>query len=133
MSVAERAELTRRAESADRRQTERARIVLACAEGALNADVARALDLAVATVATVAKWRRKFAAEWFDGLADAARSGRPKAELVLSEEDRTQLISWARRAKTAQYLAMRARVVLRAPKVGRTSRSRPISASTSRP
>lgn len=115
LSVAERAELTHRAESADRRQAERARIVLACAEGASNAGVARELDLAVATVA---KWRRKFAADRLDGLADAGRSGRPKADLVLSEDERAQLTSWARRAKTAQYLAMRAKVVLRCAEGG---------------
>jgi len=115
LSVAERAELTRRAESADRRQAERARIVLACAEGASNAGVARDLGLAVATVA---KWRRKFAADRLDGLADAGRSGRPKAELVLSEDERVQLTSWARRAKTAQYLAMRAKIVLRCAEGG---------------
>ncbi len=115
MSVAERAELTRRAESADRRQAERARIVLACAEGASNAGVARELDLAVATVA---KWRRRFAADRLDGLADAGRSGRPKADLVLSEDERAQLTSWARRAKTAQYLAMRAKIVLRCAEGG---------------
>lgn len=115
LSSAERAELTRRAESADRRQAERARIVLACAEGASNAGVARELDLAVATVA---KWRRKFAADRLDGLADAGRSGRPKAELVLSEDERAQLTSWARRAKTAQYLAMRAKIVLRCAEGG---------------
>lgn len=109
LSVAERAELVRRAESADRRQAERARIVLACAEGASNAGVARDLDLAVATVA---KWRRKFAAGRLDGLADAGRGGRPKAELVLSKNERTQLTSWALRAKTAQCLAMRAKIVL---------------------
>ncbi|AYA27538.1 IS630 family transposase [Rhodococcus rhodochrous] len=107
--------MTRRAESADRRQAERARIVLACAEGASNAGVARELDLAVATVA---KWRRKFAADRLDGLADAGRSGRPKAELVLSEDERAQLTSWARRAKTAQYLAMRAKIVLRCAEGG---------------
>lgn len=115
MSVAERAELAHRAESGDRRQAERARIVLACAEGTSNAGVAR--DLGVA-VATVAKWRRKFATERLDGLTDAGRSGRPKAELVLSEDERTQLTSWARRAKTAQYLDMRAKIVLRCAEGG---------------
>ena len=115
LSVAERAELTRRVESGGRRQAERARIVLTCAEGTSNAGVARELGLAVATVAT---WRRKFAAERLEGLYDAGRSGRPKAELVLSEDERTQLTSWARRAKTAQYLAMRAKIVLRCAEGG---------------
>jgi hypothetical protein len=40
------------------------------------------------------------------------RSAGPKAELVLEEAERAQLIRWARRAKTAQYLALRAKIVL---------------------
>ena len=47
------------------------------------------------------------------GLEDAAPVGRRKAELVLTEAERTQLARWARRAKTAQYLALRAKIVLR--------------------
>lgn len=39
--------------------------------------------------------------------------GRPKAELVLSAEQRAALERWARRPKTAQALAVRARIVLR--------------------
>ncbi|MGO4613340.1 IS630 family transposase [Nocardia sp. 2YAB30] len=109
LSEAERAELVCRSMSTDRREAERARIVLVCAEGMSNAGAAR--DLGVA-VGTVAKWRRKFAAERLGGLTDGGRGGRPKTELVLSEAERVQLTSWARRAKTAQYLAMRARIVL---------------------
>lgn len=37
--------------------------------------------------------------------------GRLKADLVLSDEEHAQLTRWARRAKTAQLLAMRARIV----------------------
>src|SRR5438128_9444662 len=40
------------------------------------------------------------------------RSGRPKAELVLTVEERAQLQRWARRRKSAQALALRARIVL---------------------
>ncbi|MET8348464.1 MULTISPECIES: IS630 family transposase [unclassified Micromonospora] len=40
------------------------------------------------------------------------RTGRPKAELVLSDVERQTLMSWSRRAKTAQALALRARIVL---------------------
>jgi len=40
------------------------------------------------------------------------RTGRPKAELVLSDVERETLLSWSRRAKTAQALALRARIVL---------------------
>lgn len=38
--------------------------------------------------------------------------GRPLAELVLSGEERTTLEQWTRRRKTAQALALRARIVL---------------------
>ncbi|MFH5823114.1 IS630 family transposase [Georgenia sp. AZ-5] len=40
------------------------------------------------------------------------RSGRPKAELVLSADERAQLVRWSRRAKSSQALALRARIVL---------------------
>ena len=40
------------------------------------------------------------------------RPGRPKAELVLTDAEREQLTRWARRAKTAQALALRAKIVL---------------------
>ena len=41
-----------------------------------------------------------------------ARTGRPKAELVLASEDREQLQRWARRRSSAQGLALRSRIVL---------------------
>ena len=53
----------------------RARIVLACAEGAQNKDVAAKLSL---DSATVGKWRRRFAQRRVDGLRDAPRSGAPR-------------------------------------------------------
>jgi len=40
------------------------------------------------------------------------RTGRPKAALVISVEQREQLEAWTRRRKTAQALALRARIVL---------------------
>jgi transposase len=40
------------------------------------------------------------------------RTGRPKAELVLSDAEREQLLRWSRRAKSAQALALRSRIVL---------------------
>src|SRR6266581_1430431 len=48
---------------------------------------------------------------WDDG-AMAAR-GRPKAELVLSEDERDTLARWARRPKSSQRLALRSRIVQR--------------------
>ena len=41
-----------------------------------------------------------------------ARTGRPKAELTLSDDERATLERWARRAKSSQILALRARIVL---------------------
>jgi transposase len=109
LSEGERAELVRRAGLPEHRRADRARIILACAEGMSNAGAAQALGVAVRSVS---KWRRLFADQRLAGLEDAAPIGRPKAELVVEEAERSQLSRWARRAKTAQYLAMRARIVL---------------------
>ena len=61
---------------------------------------------------TVGKWRRQFAAAGLAGLADAERAGRPKAGLELTDAERDQLVRWTRRAKSAQALALRAKIVL---------------------
>src|SRR6187549_3382650 len=53
----------------------RARIVLACAEGAQNKVVAARLQL---DRATVGKWRRRFVEHRLDGLRDEPRSGAPR-------------------------------------------------------
>jgi transposase len=88
----------------------RAKIVLACAEpGASNAQVARELGIAVQTVR---RWRAAFARSRLDALLDAPRDGRPKAELTVSDQERATLLRWARRAKSAQVLAMRSKIVL---------------------
>jgi transposase len=41
-----------------------------------------------------------------------AGRGRPKAELVLSDEERDTLVRWSRRRKSAQALVLRCRIVL---------------------
>lgn len=41
-----------------------------------------------------------------------AERGRPKAALVLSDEERATLVRWSRRAKSAQALVLRCRIVL---------------------
>ena len=115
LSEDERAELVRRAGLPGRWRADRARIILACAEGMSNAGAAQALGVAVKSVS---KWRRQFAAERLAGLEDAAPVGRRSAPLVLDEAERAQLIGWARRAKTAQFLALRAKIVLRCAEGG---------------
>ena len=40
------------------------------------------------------------------------RTGRPKADLTLTEAEREQLLRWARRSKSTQALALRSKIVL---------------------
>ncbi|RKN44921.1 GntR family transcriptional regulator [Streptomyces hoynatensis] len=54
----------------------RSRIVLACAGGLGNAEIARRLQV---SPATVAKWRERFLSRGLTGLVDAPRSGRPRS------------------------------------------------------
>lgn len=77
LTAADRAELE---SLANRRKTAqalalRARIVLGCASGMHNKDVAAQLDI---VPATVSKWRRRFLADGLDGLRDEPRSGTPR-------------------------------------------------------
>lgn len=53
----------------------RARIVLACAEGGSNSDVARLLNI---SRHPVTKWRGRFVRDRLDGLVDEPRPGRPR-------------------------------------------------------
>lgn len=66
---------------ARRRKTEqglaqRARIVLACAEGRFNSEVAASLAV---TNQTVGKWRRRFIEKGLEGLLDEPRPGAPRS------------------------------------------------------
>ena len=110
LSDDERAELARWSQGRRPWLAERARIVLACAEP--GSGVARVAVELGSTRMTVRKWRRRFAEEGLTGLADHDRPGRPVAELVLTGAERDRLTRWARRASTAQALALRAKIVL---------------------
>jgi transposase len=109
LSQAERHALQRAVEGGSRRAAQRAGIVLACADGLSNVAVAERFSV---SVPTAGKWRSRFAEHRLAGLEDEPRVGRPKPDLVLTEAERAELTRWARRAKTAQFLAMRARIVL---------------------
>jgi transposase len=50
------------------------------------------------------------------------RTGRPKVELVLTDDEREQLIRWSRRRKSSQALALRSRIVLACAAPGATNK-----------
>jgi transposase len=61
--------------TAQQRQVTRARIVLLAAAGWTNAGIARKLEI---VPNTAAKWRKRYAQQGVDGLADRKRPGRPR-------------------------------------------------------
>lgn len=77
LAVAERAELQALAvrRSTAQAMALRARIVLACAEGAQNQGVAAKLGVCEQTVS---KWRRRFAEARIEGLRNEPRPGAPR-------------------------------------------------------
>src|SRR2546429_5748188 len=62
-----------------------------------------------------------------------ARTGRPKAELVLTDEERATLVRWSRRAKSSQALALRCRIVLACAEPGATNNQVAADLRVSRP
>lgn len=110
LSVEQRTALEELCRSPRRRLAQRASIVLAVsAEDMTHKRVAEQLGT---VEATVRRWRRRFEGQGVEGLQDAPRSGVPKAELVVTEQQRAELERLARRARTNRHLAYRAKIVL---------------------
>ncbi len=86
LSVGEREELERwaRRRLSTAGLAQRARIVLACAEGASNTAVAERIGV---SVPTVRRWRGRFAEQRLDGLLDEPRPGRPRTISDQAVED----------------------------------------------
>jgi transposase len=78
-----------RSRTVERRAVERARIVLAAAEGRSAARIASEVGC---SEQTVKKWRRRYEADGLPGLRDAPRPGRP---LVHGPQTRAKLIALA--------------------------------------
>lgn len=103
-------------EDASARMRARARIVLAAAGGASNAEIAEVVG---ADQVTVRKWRNRWAAEGFEGLGHRSPGpgkvrGRPAPSSGLDEGTRGVLERWVRRSTISAGLARRARIVLEA-------------------
>ena len=76
LSTAEQEQLTSFARLMPAALSLRARIVLACAAGQSNTEVARRFE---STNATVGKWRRRFVKDRISGLYDEVRPGKPRS------------------------------------------------------
>ena len=92
----------------------RARIVLRCAEGKKNQDVAHQLGL---DVHTVGKWRERFRRKGLEGLADEPRPGAPRR---ISDEQVERAIT-----RTLEHSRRRARIGARAAWPGRWACHKP--------
>jgi transposase len=89
LSDADRVHLNKlsRSHSAERRMVERAAIVLACAEGKQNQQIAQEMSM---SVVRVGKWRSRFALYGLAGLSDEQRPGKP---VIHGEDFRNALLA----------------------------------------
>ena len=71
---AETLKATSKSRTAELRQVERAKIILACSADKQNKQIAEEMGIAIPTVA---KWRKRFAEQGLPGLRDSERPGKP--------------------------------------------------------
>src|SRR5262245_9239173 len=83
---------------------QRARVVLACAEGKTNTTVAREMSL---TKPTVGKWRSRFLQLRLDGLLDEPRPGAPR-KISDADVERVLTLTLEKRPPDATHWATRA-------------------------
>ena len=94
---------------------QRARIVLACAQGLTNSAVAERLD---ASPSAVGKWRRRFLERGVQGLHDELRPGRPR---TYDDEKVAELISRALQEKPDNASAWSVRLMAQAQGVSKST------------
>jgi transposase len=123
----ERRVLTRRANATrgQHRDVLRARIVLAAADGAANAAIARQVGVCEDTAR---RWRHRFCLERLDGLKDRPRSGRPPAFTPV-EVAEVKALACTRPADHGLPLTRWSAIELAAHAVG-TGLVRPVSVAT---
>lgn len=80
-------------------------------EGMTHQAVAEKLET---VEATVRRWRRRFESQGVQGLLDSPRSGAPKAALVVTDQQRTELERLEQRIRTNRDVAFRAKIILAA-------------------
>jgi transposase len=97
---------------------ERCRIVLACAEGASNIEVARRLGV---SRPTVTKWRSRFVVRRLEGLADEPRPGAPR---TITDEQVEQVIVTTLEQTPADATRWSTRSLARATGMSQTAVSR---------
>jgi len=81
----------------------RARIVLGCAQGATNSQVAQRLRV---TLQTVGKWRQRFVEQRLDGLVDAPRPGQPR-KITDAKVEQVLAMTLERRPREATHWSTR--------------------------
>jgi len=82
---------------------QRARIVLACADGDSNDEVARQLKI---TAQTVGKWRRRFVSQRMEGLLDEPRVGAPR-KILDADVERVLTLTLESKPKDATHWSTR--------------------------